>query len=206
MWVLSVFSNLNGNLQRQQYILKGPACSIGRSPDSERPTIPCFGDKSISRQHVEIRIEESDRVIIADLGSKFGTCSDGTTEKLPHHQGVEVRSGQSFTIGAQMSRIVFEKQQLRFCITRLDKDVKNRIKIICRRIGAKTVSNAEEATHVVSNKFAATVKILTAIVLQTKIVTPEWLNFAEADGPFAEIPDESRQSSNVCFVVVTFFS
>jgi hypothetical protein len=54
------------------------------------------------------------------------------------------------------------------------------------------VSQVEHATHVVTNKAAATVKLLVALVAPLKLVRLDWLNFVDADKPAVLIPKEQE--------------
>ena len=118
-----------------------------------------------------------------DLGSKFGTFvleENGNTIRVPPEEPHRIESGQTIRFGIQHSRIVFEHETMLLCATRLDKKEKERLKSVSKIIGARIVSHAEECTHLISNKLAATVKMLTAIAKGASVVTLEWLSFVDA--------------------------
>jgi hypothetical protein len=89
-------------------------------------------------------------------------------------------------------RIRFLRRQYSFCTTRLEKPDKDKLKRYAKLLGARMVTQAEHATHVVASKAAATVKMLTALVLPLKLVTAEWAAFAESAKAAVPIPAEER--------------
>jgi hypothetical protein len=166
------------------YLEQGPVCKIGRSVETSNITFE--NDKSISRNHAEIRISSSCLAIV-DMGSKFGTFGMSGDEKFSSHIEYVVKNGDVVRFGALQSKVRFWQETILFCATRLEKCDKERLKRNAALIGAKMINSAESATHLVSNKFTATVKTLTAIVLNVKIITGDWLIFAETSQPIEQI-------------------
>lgn len=129
---------------------------IGRGPDN---CIHFECDKSISRNHCEIYIL-TDGVHVKDLGSKFGTfICDATSSdnviRISSEFQTKMLPGQKLHLGAQGTNIEFFHQKLTFCLTRMEKMDKERLKRNAKLIGARCVDVVEEATHLFSNKFSA---------------------------------------------------
>jgi hypothetical protein len=59
-------------------------------------------------------------------------------------------------------------------------------------IGARIVNDAEQATHLITNKMAATAKSLTAIIMHIKIVSLSWLSFIEELKSLVPYPNEEK--------------
>ncbi len=199
MWVAEVIDT-NCNVLQRYHLKLGQKCKVGRSADN---TISFPSDKSISRLHVEFSVISATKISLTDSASRFGTSIN--ENKLPPNQEVAIEPGTIVKFGAVNSRIHFVKYKFSFCITRLEKPDKDRLKRNAKSINAKIVQVAESATHLVCNKYTATIKLLTAIVLDLKIVTNEWLiSFTEAENKPAEIiPKESDfapASDDMCAV------
>ena len=56
-------------------------------------------------------------------------------------------------------------------MTRLEKADKDQVKLYVKKLNGKIVNKAENATHVIAPKAAATAKFLTAIVKNIKLIT-----------------------------------
>lgn len=122
---------------------------------------------------------------LIDLGSRFGTSNNGS--KLQANTPISIYSGMVVKFGATNAKVRFVRKQLSFCMTRLDKSDKDRMKRLAKIVGAKIVNNPESATHIISNKFAATIKLLVALVLNLNIVHISWLNFIDSSTNAATI-------------------
>jgi NAD-dependent DNA ligase len=78
-----------------------------------------------------------------------------------------------------------------FCLTRLDKNEKEKLKIQAKKINAKVTNYVEQCSHLIANKATATVKLLTALVMKIPIVTLDWLlSFTEREGDVTLMPQE----------------
>ena len=125
-----------------------------------------------------------------DLNSKFGTFINGS--KIPPNENIQIEKGKIITFGALGCKIKISRCHLSFCMTRLEKQDKDRLKANVKAIGGKIVNKPEQATHIVANKAAATIKMLTAIVMNLKIITGEWLNFSATIRSTEIIPSEEE--------------
>lgn len=166
------------DLSGTTYYVKGPSCRVGRSPDN---CIELKDDKSVSRNHAKLIIENG-ILSVMDLGSTFGTFlfnEIGEKRKLQPNELYIISNSQTILFGNSQSKISFLNTRLIFCVTRIEKIDKDRLKKNVKSIGATIVNKAEDATHIVSNKFSATVKMLTALVLKKEIITGDWLIFSE---------------------------
>jgi predicted component of type VI protein secretion system len=168
-------------------------CKVGRNADGS--SVSFDNDKSISRNHAEVVLQEDGSLMVRDLGSKFGTFVEAPGAEPLKIQSHILVSGQTCLFGALHSRITFHTTKFSFCTTRLERPDKEKLKTYCKILNARTVSHAEGATHLVSNKFAATVKMLTAIVLNVKLISMGWFTFLDCwdtAGPILEIPAVAR--------------
>lgn len=125
-----------------------------------------------------------------DCASRYGSSIGGA--KLVANTPTKVEHGSIARFGVGNIRIRFLRKQYSFCPTRLEKPEKDRLKRLAKLLGARMVSHAEQATHVVASKCAATVKMLTAIVVPLKLVTVDWLSFAEGSKVAEPIPPEEE--------------
>ena len=85
-------------------------------------------------------------------------------------------------------------QRLSVCITRLDRNEKELLLSYTKILNCNIVNKVEDATHIVANKFAATVKMITAITLQRHIVRYDWFAFAITTESLVLIPDMAGYS------------
>lgn len=168
-------------------IPQGPVCKVGRRVDN---CISFPTDQSISRVHAEIHIDGS-RAFLKDLGSKFGTYytdSDNNSILAVSGSSTNLVSGQVVTFGRLASTVRFVKEYVHFCITRLDIREKEKVQRAADIIGGKVSQSPESATHIITNSISgATAKILAAIVFKKKIVTTDWLKFADETKPSCRI-------------------
>lgn len=159
--------------------LRGPSIRIGRKADTSDISFP--NDKSISREHAQIIIEGSNSLYVIDAGSKFRTYVNGTIPCLKDTRcQLSVEQNNTITFGANGSKIVTKRLTILCCPTRLEKVEKDRLKSLAKAVGVRIVKDFDASTtHVICNKFSATVKILAALVFRRKIVTIDWLlNFS----------------------------
>ena len=132
-------------------------------------------------------------LLIASIDSKssFGTYVNG--ERKAPHQRVPLASEDCLKFGNDASAVVLRKLSFKFCPTRLDKSEKDRLKKMAKAVGAVIVKSIDDCTHLFCNKFSATVKTLTAIVMRKPIVNLQWLeSFALPDGVAVTIPDTMK--------------
>ena len=164
---------------------------IGRSLEND---ISFPNDKSMSRHHSKIIAEANSstgsiNLKIFDLNSKYGILLNGS--KVSPDTSIQLNSGDIVQFGAT-SKVMFRDQPISFCMTRLEKSDKERLRNVARLIGGKIVPNAEDATHIVANKCAATIKVLVALVMQRKMITCDWLSFGESQRPVELVPKEEE--------------
>jgi hypothetical protein len=184
-------------LDSHYFPCQGPLIRVGRQSDN---AISFDKDKSISRNHAEIELAMDGSLKVKDLGSKFGTFIEAGTDKTKVEEPTALTSGQTVRFGALNSTVTFLFVRFAFCTTRIEKQDKDLLKSCCKMLKGKIVNQAEDATHLVSNKFAATVKMLTAIVLNLKIVTLDWFSFLDQweSRVIFEIPDADRFVRSAC--------
>jgi pSer/pThr/pTyr-binding forkhead associated (FHA) protein len=181
MWVLEVLET------GKQSVIRGPIVKFGRSPDND---FSFSTDKSISRNHAELHVSKdtmpaperhnssgiNDVLEVVDKTSSFGSFLDGI--KMEAKKRYRVQSGCVITLGGSTppTRVKVTYVQLRICTSRLDKQESKTIKACMQQLGGQKVNDAENATHLVTTSYAATIKTLTALALPSvKIVRPEWL-------------------------------
>lgn len=167
-------------------------------------------DKSISRVHAEVRLEvKSGSLHLVDLNSRYGTylrrSSSGASDtaaaaadtssddfmQLSASAPIVIIPDAIVRFGTSDAKVRFVRKHFIFCATRLDKADRDLLKKRAKAIGAKLVEEVQLATHVVSNKAAATVKTLSAIVSNIPIVNMSWLDFVDTDSSCEIIPLEA---------------
>lgn len=167
---------------------QGPSIKIGRAVEN---SLVFSTDKSISRVHAEILVHhETGSIQIVDLSSRYGSTAHGV--KLQANVPFQVDIGVTVRFGVGNVRIRFVKRYYTFCTTRLEKPEKDRLKKCAKAMNGRIVSQIEHATHVVCSKAAATVKLLTALVVPLKIITVDWIGFMEGTKAAEQIPNEDR--------------
>ena len=167
-------------------------------------------DKSISRVHAEVRLEvKSGSLHLVDLNSRYGTylrrsssgasvidaaAADTSSDdfmQLSASAPIVITPDAIVRFGTSDAKVRFVRKHFMFCATRLDKADRDLLKKKAKAIGAKLVEEVQLATHVVSNKAAATVKTLSAIVSNIPIVNMSWLDFVDTDNSCEIIPLEA---------------
>jgi hypothetical protein len=152
--------------------LRGPNCHVGRKIECD---ISFPFDKSISRQHSDILIE-GDSLFIIDLNSKFHTYVNNELCEPNKKYFIDPKSDTLVKFGAIGSEIIIKKLNLKFCITRLEKSDRDKLKSQIKRMNSSICKIFEECTHLICNKFSATIKVLNAIVYNKPIVTMGWID------------------------------
>lgn len=169
-------------------IFQGPSIKIGRSVEN---SLVFSADKSISRVHAELVVDkEIGSISIVDLASRYGSSANGV--KIQANVPFQVENGVVARFGVGNVRIRFVKRYYAFCTTRLEKPDKDRLKRCAKAMNGRIVSQVEHATHVVCSKIAATVKLLTALVVPLKIITVDWVGFMEGNKAAEPIPREEE--------------
>eukprot|EP01032_Pedospumella_encystans_P012958 gene12958-14950_t len=139
--------------------------------------------------HAEIVVDSATATLhVVDLASRYGSSVNGA--KLQGNVPFPVENGAVARFGVGTARIRFTRRSYTYCTTRLEKAEKDKLKRCAKITGGRIVTQVEHATHVVANKVAATVKMLTALVVPLKTVRAEWLNFAEGSNAAEPIPKE----------------
>ena len=194
--------------------IRGPVCLVNRDKNSDFPFF--VDDKTLSRKHAEIRLVTDNngvsRLYIVDLGSKFNTFIGAELDQYNNvkfdqainpNEKVEVYDGQKIRFGTGSSIIKFKKWCLSFCLTGLNKQEKMGIKALVSNIGAKVTEEPSEASHIVLNSLAVTLKSLMAIVLNKPIVTTKWLlSFIDNDKQSCVIPSTDDYKPDGDLVIV----
>ena len=206
MWILEILDNENLEVTKR-YFLNNVKNSnliirIGRSVEND---IIFSSDRSISRKHSEISFKKEEeegqqqeqikeeKVYLKDLKSTIGTFLNG--EKIQSNQEITLCSGDLIKFGNENTIVRILQFKFKFCPTRLEKIEKERLKTMISNIDGEIVKNVESCNHVLCNRFSATVKTLTAIVLQKPIVSLHWVeSFASSSSSSSsfrsiEIPD-----------------
>jgi pSer/pThr/pTyr-binding forkhead associated (FHA) protein len=184
MWILELLDEKNNLTILRSHTLAGQTITIGRSVDGD---IVFPSDRSISRKHAELRLE-SNSVFVLDLKSTLGTFVNGN--RIRPSEKVQISSGTIIKFGNEHTTVRILEIQFKFCPTRLEKPEKEKLKTIVGLIGAEIVKQVETCSHVLCNRFSATVKTLTAIVLQKPIVSLHWVEaFANCTSNSVIIPD-----------------
>lgn len=145
-----------------------PVClTIGRKTDCDL-SFPL--DKSISRKHCNLTVYPNGAITVTDLKSSFGTFLNGI--KCPPHEESHLGDKIHFKFGNEFTNIRISK--FKFCNTRLDKTEKDRLKVICRMVGGEMVKQLEHSSHLLCNRYSATVR-LTISTTSTYYATTLWL-------------------------------
>lgn len=194
MWILEILNeNDNLNITKSQILNNNINIIIGRSLESD---IIFPSDRSISRKHAEISFNStttSTYIYIKDLKSTIGTFING--DKINSNENISLKSGDLIKFGNEHTIVRIIQFKFKFCPTRLEKNEKEKLKLITNNIDGEIVKNVENSTHILCNRFSATVKTLTAIVLQKPIVSLHWVeSFASStlspsSSPVIDIPD-----------------
>lgn len=189
MWILEIL-NEKENLQVvRSFKLHNECVSIGRSVDGD---IVLPSDRSISRKHAEIQIT-SNGLFLVDLKSTLGTFLNGI--RIKSNEPTPLISGNLIKFGNEHTTARIVNVCYKFCPTRLEKPEKEKLKQVIGNIDAEIVKQVETCTHVLCNRFSATVKTLTAIVLQKPIVSFHWIeSFANSSSNSVLIPDVKEYS------------
>jgi nibrin len=184
MWILELLDEKNNLATLRSQTLSGQSLTIGRSVDGD---VIFPSDRSISRKHAELRLGV-DGLFIRDLKSTLGTFINGN--RIPPNEMVPITSGNILKFGNEHTTVRILKFRFKFCPTRLEKPEKEKLKSIVGLIDAEIVKHVETCSHVLCNRFSATVKTLTAIVLQKPIVSLHWVeSFANSTSNSVIIPD-----------------
>jgi hypothetical protein len=123
-----------------------------------------------------------------DLKSTLGTFLNG--ERIVSNQKIEIFSGSLLKFGNENTTVRILFMRYKFCPTRLEKNEKEKLKGFLGKINGEIVKTVEQSTHVLCNRFSATVKTLTAIVLQKPIVSLHWIeSFAASTSKVTLVPD-----------------
>jgi hypothetical protein len=165
--------------------LRGPECTLGRKSDCD---IVFLKEKTVSRLHAKLIIDTDGNLYAIDLGSKFKSYI-GETLMAPNEK-FQIHSGNILKVGiAPGMQIKFHQKRFNFTGTRLEMNDKERLKRLCRHIGARYTDSGGDWTHLFANKFSATIKTLTAIMCNKPLVNVEWLaSFAAISSTSALIP------------------
>jgi hypothetical protein len=173
MWILESLDEKNNLTVLQSYYLRNEcSITIGRSLEGD---IIFPSDRSISRKHAQIKIEPNG-IFLIDLKSTLGTFLNGN--RIPPQEKIPLArngSGNLIKLGNEHTTIRIIEVSFKFCPTRLEKLEKEKLKSIVKFIGGDIVKQVETCSHVLCNRFSATVKTLTAIVLQKPIVSLRWV-------------------------------
>jgi hypothetical protein len=171
MWILESLDEKNNLAVLQSYCLRNDcSITIGRSLDGD---IVFPTDRSISRKHAQIKLQ-SNGVFLIDLKSTLGTFLNGN--RVPPQEMISLSSrGNLIKLGNEHTTIRISEVSYKFCPTRLEKLEKDKLKSIVKFIGGEIVKQVETCSHVLCNRFSATVKTLTAIVLQKPIISLHWV-------------------------------
>lgn len=221
MWIVEICADTSPTAPATatKYVI-GPVVTVGRKPECD---ISFPTDKSVSRNHAEIRLDATGKLHVVDLSSKFctylisgkvktrvmpaapastGGATSGTNATataaasathgtLPNSSArgatgtgegsglntglVPLSHGDTVQIGACASRIKIRRVHYAFCPTKLEKHEKEPLRRCAKYLNGKVVTNTAACSHVIAGKFAATVKILEAIVMQRPLVTLAWV-------------------------------
>ena len=169
MWICDVFQEEKS--KKSCYYLRGPSCRVGRKEDCD---ISFPTDKSVSRQHAEFLLQDED-LFIKDLGSKY--CTSARSSMCVPNVLTRVHDGDEIKFGVSGSSVVVRRAILSLCFTRLEKSERDKLKQLSKALNATLVKTVEQCDLLICNKLSATLKVLTAIVYNKKIVTIEWMAF-----------------------------
>jgi len=125
----------------------------------------------------------------AELLPITSELANGKGERLVANNSVELWHGAVVRLGAPIKKAAkagvmthallrFRKKRLSLCHTRLDARNKEYVKAAAAALFAEIVPCVEAADVVVATHMSTTVKLLTALALRKKLVTPEWLQFS----------------------------
>ena len=176
MWACDIYIDGKLSVNSSKYII-GSIISIGRKPECD---ISFENDKSVSRNHAELKLNTDGTLSIIDLNSKFSTyvtsLEDGKKVNIKNNSNMTMlHNGDIIQIGACGSKIEIIQISYQFCPTKLNKQEKEQLKLFAKYLKSRVVSSTTQCTHLVASKFAATVKILEGIVTNKPIISLQWL-------------------------------
>ena len=125
----------------------------------------------------------------SELVSITSAMATGKGERLAAKELVVLRHGTVIRLGAHVAKkakagvmtyalLRFYKKRLALCHTRLDNSSKEYVKAAAAALLAEIVPSVEAADVVIATHMSTTVKLLTALALRKKLVTPDWLQFS----------------------------
>lgn len=191
MWILEILDERNNLAVLQSYLLRrGSSITLGRSVEGD---IVFPSDRSISRKHAQLILppssstttsHDNDKTIfLIDLKSTLGTYLNGT--RIPSKEQIPLSCSPGnghphghknlIKLGNEQTTIQVYHVSYKFCSTRLEKNDKEKLKSFIKFLNGEIVKQVETCSHVLCNRFSATVKTLTAIVLQKPIVSLQWI-------------------------------
>jgi pSer/pThr/pTyr-binding forkhead associated (FHA) protein len=186
--LIGVLSSSADGIPIVSYYIKGPIMKIGRNIDSDI----CINDRSISRSHGEIHMNDKTFAII-DFGSKYGTFLPrrDNQNKIKANEEICFQIGEPVRLGINMTfTLSYQSMSLNF--TRLERKAKDQLKKIAFKIDANILNNVEDASYLVTDKFSATIKMLTAIIINKPVITMDWFSFIETKKSCELIPPVSK--------------
>lgn len=185
MWILEHL-HFETNDVTSTVLLSGPNISVGRKSECD---IPFVDDKSVSRKHCDISIRNG-KLFCIDT-STFGVHVNN--QQLMKNVETEIKSGSLMKFGNENSSARISNVTYSFCPTRLSKSEKDNLKSFTKSIGATIAKDVDQCTHVICDKFSATMKTIAAIAMQKPIVLFDWIkSFADKKSPTCIIPPPNR--------------
>lgn len=178
MWLCEISSTgapgSAGSLKRVSKYIIGQIVHIGRKTGSD---IAFINDKSVSRNHAEFHLNDRGVLSVRDLKSKFMTYVVCNGVKMVVRDETILKHGDTVQIGACDSRIEVKHVSFLMCPTKLEKERKELLKTVTKKLNGKIVSalDADRSIITVADKFTATMKILESIILNLPIVTLKWV-------------------------------
>ncbi|CAK1596103.1 unnamed protein product [Parnassius mnemosyne] len=185
MWYLSSQSD-----SRIIYIVPHKEIIIGRSGDAQYCNFAVPDDPSISRKHATLNVLD-DTLIIQDLGSKYGTYLNNSSEKLECNVKQKVNVNDIIKFGKM--DCVWKVHFINYttCTSTLKGENLQNLKMILGKLGGILKSEWDDScAYLTMPAITLTIKVVLALVQGSFIVTTEfWNKCSEAVTKCTPLPD-----------------
>ncbi|XP_063362087.1 nibrin [Cydia amplana] len=157
-------------------VVEGNNVTVGRTLDSQCGSFAVIEDASISRKHACLSIIQ-DNLYLQDLGSRYGTFLNQTTERLGVTSKVQIKHNDVVRFGKLSS--VWTVQEIKHvtCTSTLKGENLQNLRIVLGKIGAALKSDWDDTcTFLTMPAITLTIKVVLALAQGSYIVTPQFWN------------------------------
>ncbi|XP_063618518.1 nibrin [Cydia splendana] len=157
-------------------VVEGNNVTVGRTLDSQCGSFAVIEDASISRKHACLSIVQ-DNLYLQDLGSRYGTFLNQTSERLGVTSKVQIKHNDVVRFGKLNS--VWTVQEIKHvtCTSTLKGENLHNLRIVLDKIGASLKSDWDDTcTYLTMPAITLTIKVVLALAQGSYIVTPQFWN------------------------------